>query len=365
MNILFINLEKAWRGGENQIYLLAKGLKQRGFSVSIAYPAKNTTAILRFSEVAEVIPLTSTSSLDFRNLSRLKKYCRTKNIKIIDANSSKAQSLALRIKKSLPNIKLVVHRRVVSPIKTNIFTRKKYLHPYIDSYVAISKSIAKSLLDYGVDIKKVKIITSAIQKPKDLPSKAMAKQAIAELFQVTKEGLWIGSAAALTEEKGLQDLIEFAAQLKKLKITFTCLIAGTGKLQNKLQDKITNLHLENEVKLLGFVEDVTTFLRALDVMVLCSRSEGLGTILLEAIHTDTVILATNVGGIPEIVMDNKTGRLYKPGNIKEGVEKLILLLDDESSRQRLCQNAKNHAEAEFSIESMLQKNYQNYLELLS
>lgn len=365
MNLLFLNLEKAWRGGENQIYLLAKGLKQKGFSVSIAYPKKNKEAIKRFQEVATVLALPSTHVFDVRNILLLKKFCIQKQITIIDANSSKAQTFAILLKKTLPHIKLVVHRRVVSPIKNNIFTRQKYLSDKVDSYVAISQAIGDTLIAYGVDKKKVRVIPSAVIKPKVQVAKVEAKKQLAKTMNVGDSCIFLGVAAALSPEKGLEDLFYFASELKHLKISFRMFIAGEGKERESLEKEIHKLGLESQVYLLGFVQDVDGFLRALDIMILPSRSEGLGTILLQAVYAETAILATQVGGIPEIIIDNKTGRLYKAENTKDGLSKLLLLIESLESRQKLIKNAKVHVQEKFSLEKMVQDNYINYLDLLS
>lgn len=365
MNLLFLNLEKAWRGGENQIYLLAKGLKQKGFSVSIAYPKKNKEAIKRFQEVATVLALPSTHVFDLRNILLLKKFCIQKQITIIDANSSKAQSFALLLKRSLPHLKLVVHRRVVSPIKNNFFTRQKYLSNKIDSYVAISNAIADALIAYGVDKKKVRVVPSAVIKPKVQVAKVEAKKRLANIINVDESCTFLGVAAALSPEKGLEDLLYFASELKQLKISFRMFIAGEGKERENLEKEIQRLGLHNQVHLLGFIEDVDGFLRALDIMILPSRSEGLGTILLQAVYAETAILATQVGGIPEVVIDNKTGRLYKADNAKDGLSKLVLLIESPETCQKLIENAKAHVQEKFSLEKMVQDNYINYLDLLS
>lgn len=364
MHVLFVNLEKAWRGGENQIYILAQGLRQIGYTISIAYPKQNTITVNRFREVAEVIPLPSRSHLDPRSVSALRRYCRLNGVDIIDANSSRSHSLSLAVKRGTPSLRLVVHRRVASTIKNSFFTRSRYFSPCVDSYIAISQFIGNVLLNYGIPREKVLVVPSAVRPRKWTQSKDEAKRMLAERYGIPGDLIWIGSVAALSPEKGLEDIVQIANELRNSKLPFQCVIAGDGKERNALESLTRSLTLNNAVHLLGFVDDPHLLIRALDVLVVSSRREGLGTVLLDAALADTCILATNVGGIPEIVIDGVTGLLYEPGEIKDAAQKLLMALGAPHSRDSLVEKAQRHVLDRFSVENMIQLTHRHYLDLM-
>lgn len=365
MRILYLNLEKSWRGGENQILTLAKGLSGKGWEVSIAYPKQNEVALARFRKEAMVVPLPSRSHLDPRNLLLLRRYCRDNDIRIIDANSSRSHSLALLVRKFLPRTRLVVHRRVASDIGNNFVNRRKYLSPAVDSYIAISKYIAGVLRSFGIPESRITVIPSAVPAPAGLLSRTAARKIFADRHDLPADVLWIGSAAALTREKGLEDLLQLSHRLKHERIPYRCLIAGDGILRPEIEAGLKSLDLQNEVRLLGFIDNVPEFLRALDIVIACSRREGLGTSLLDAAFAEAAILATRVGGIPEIVIDEETGLLYEPGDISRAADKLFALATDAGLRERLGANARSHVEREYRVDRMIDRTADHYTRLLA
>jgi L-malate glycosyltransferase len=164
MRVLHIGNEMSWRGGENQIRLLVEGLRAHGVESTIAFP-KKSRAFEKFKSIAVTVPLASKSAYDPRSVLRLVKYCRENKVDIIDAHSSGGMSLALAVKKRLPHIKLVVHRRVAIPIKNNWFTKRKYLNIHVDRFVCISNAIADVLANYGVPNRKIVTVRSAVDAP--------------------------------------------------------------------------------------------------------------------------------------------------------------------------------------------------------
>ena len=132
-----------------------------------------------------------------------------------------------------------------------------------------------------------------------------------------------------------------------------------------MEDLRAQLNLEYDVTLLGFIEDVPRFLSALDVLTISSRYEGLGTIVLEAIGAGLAVAATAAGGIPEMIIDQKTGLLSPIDQPEKFAGSIMALLDSKDLRAQLSKEALTHVSKHFSIESMINRNIENYKSLIT
>lgn len=132
-------------------------------------------------------------------------------------------------------------------------------------------------------------------------------------------------------------------------------IAGRGDEEPKLRQLAAELGIETRVHLLGLRDDVDRLLAAADLFVQPSRSEGLPLAVLEAMAAGLPVVATQVGGMAEAVVDGETGILVEPARPDELARALRLLLESEALRTRMGRAARARAEAEFSVETMARR----------
>jgi glycosyltransferase involved in cell wall biosynthesis len=373
IKVLFVGSEDQWRGGENQIFHLARGLTPTEFECHVAYP-KTSQALQKFSTVAKVTKLPSRIGWDFRNSNALGEYCIAKKIQILDANSSVALSWCLKAKKKLikngHSISVVAHRRIASVPKNNYFTRRKFLDPNVDRFVAISDAIRGVLLDYGIDGKKVVTIPSALDTKKYLAGDVATKREGTDFH--------IGIAAALTKEKGHLDLLHAIRKLldggvvrgpndesgNHRATAIRLLVAGDGKGKSEIENCIRDLNLQSTVQMLGHVDNTRAFLSGLDLFVLPSHSEGLGTILIEAGLCKLPVVATRVGGIPEIILDGKTGLLCRDWDPQDLAQKLALMILNSRLARAMGLALHEHVMQNYSIERLIESHVKLYRELV-
>lgn len=161
----------------------------------------------------------------------------------------------------------------------------------------------------------------------------------------------IVTSGRLVPWKGMSELIDIVA-----KSSWKLVILGDGPEKENLKGKIKNLKAEEKVQLLGQVshDDAQTWFARAAVFVLNSRYEGLSHTLLEAMAAGAPVLATNVGGNPEVIEDNVDGLLYEVGNTAALERSLSLLLQDASLRERLGSAAQKRAQ-DFSIKKCVEK----------
>jgi glycosyltransferase involved in cell wall biosynthesis len=130
-------------------------------------------------------------------------------------------------------------------------------------------------------------------------------------------------------------------------------IAGEGELRHALERQIRDRHLEKHVILLGFRPDVLSLHKVFDVFVMSSVTEGLGTSLLDAMACGKPVVATEAGGIPEVVEDGLTGLLVPVRDPEAMAAAIIRLLHDAGLRRQMGEAAILSVRERFSVERMV------------
>lgn len=169
----------------------------------------------------------------------------------------------------------------------------------------------------------------------------------------------IGAIANFYGTKGLPYLIKAASLLRQQKQNFFLVIIGDGPERKKLESLITRLKLSDCVFLAGRIPQAAQYLTAFDIFVLPSVKEGFPFVILEAMAAGAPIVATKVGGIPEIIENEKSGLLIKPKNPMALANAIKNFLNNPKQQKSLAENAKQQVE-EFSLSRMIEQTYQLY-----
>ncbi len=360
IRVLHLGTEYTWRGGENQARLLIDGLKNRVEAQFGATPRKSIT----FQEKrwnCELLPLNSGNPYDPFSIFSLVQFIKKNRVNIIDAHTAKAHTLAVNASPFLPNVKIVVHRRVDNIPKNKILTKKKYFHPRVTKFTAISRFIKQVLIDYGIPEEKIAVARSAVSNDayRSL-NRQICQKDWKNKYQIPDQNILIGNASALSPQKGHETLLRAVVELKKVTPHFTVLIAGDGNLKQSLESLSAELGIQEQVKLIGFIKNVPEFLSALDILAVPSNNEGLGTVILDGILAGCAVVGSRVGGIPEVIIHDETGLLQEVGDYKKLAENLAELIRDPGKIVQLQKAALSKVSHEFSLDSMIEDNYQVY-----
>lgn len=362
--VLHIDTEMTWRGGENQLRLLLEGLGPSDVECHVAV-RPGSAAAERLARLAKLVLTPMRGGFDLKAAWTLAQHCKEHEVDLIDAHTSNAHSLALLTRLFYPRVKVVVHRRVDYAPGDSFVNRKKYLTPKVDLFIAISEAIRGVLTDYGVPASRVRVARSAVS---DAPYKNLdrreARAALAAAYGIDPGLPFLGNASALTDQKGHDVLLKALKALKDRGVPFHCFIAGDGALRDPLEKQRIQLGLEHDVTFMGFIQDVARFLAALDVLAMPSNYEGLGTVILDATFAGACVVATKVGGIPEVILPEKTGLLSPVGDAEAFAANLARVCPDAALRQHLNTAAKQHVHREFSVAAMVGGNLDAYREVL-
>jgi glycosyltransferase involved in cell wall biosynthesis len=161
---------------------------------------------------------------------------------------------------------------------------------------------------------------------------------------------------ALSKEKGIIEFLKSCNILKNKNVAIKVLICGNGVLKDQVEQYINKNNLSTLVQLKNFVDpyDVPKVLNKIKLLVIPSHSEGLPNILLEAMACGTPVLATPVGGIPDVIKEGETGFLLKSNNPEHIAERIIELLNKPEILEKVSINAYNYVRENFSFEKTLE-----------
>jgi glycosyltransferase involved in cell wall biosynthesis len=360
MFAVHIDTAETWRGGQNQALLTAVGEAARGHRVTlVAHPEGELRR--RAEKVVETVPVGLHGEVDLRagwQLSRLLKRWQPDVVHAHDPHGVALGALALSIAAPESNPILVASRRVDFHIRGNAFSRWKYRQ--VDCFIAASHAIAAMLAEDGIEQERIATIHEGI----DVERVQQAPVAnVHEEFWLPAGVPVVGNVAALVPHKGQRHLIEAAALVLRHVPEAHFLILGEGDLRPALERQVKELHLEKHVLLPGFRTDVLSLLRAFDVFVLSSVTEGLGTSLLDAMAAARPIVATRAGGISEVVVDGETGLLVPIRDHARLAEALVTVLKDPGLRARFGSAGLRRVRAQFSVDRMVDETLALYARL--
>ena len=331
--VCHINLARGFRGGERQTELLIRALQAQGYRQRLV--ARRGDVLLgRMQDLAdlECIALSPPFSLQ-------PWVCRGADI--LQVHEAKAGHLAC-VAHSCFGLPYVITRRVDKPPRTSFLNQRLYANAA--AVVAVSGMIRDVLFHGGLHRDAV-VIADAHS---DLPVNREAVAAIRERF---KDRFLIGHAGALVDRhKGQGTLIQ-AMRLLAGELPVQLLLMGSGPDEASLRAAASGL--EN-VSFEGFADNLGDYMAALDLFAYPSNFEGLGSALLDAMQAGLPIIASDVGGIPEIVEAEKNGLLVPPGDAEALANAIRRLYQDAELRNRLASSARDFVQA-YSPAAMAQR----------
>lgn len=201
-------------------------------------------------------------------------------------------------------------------------------------------------------LKKFKTIYSGIDIEK-FKEDAPGAKSLREKYQIPAKSFVIGAVARLDEVKGNDYLIKAFAKVLKKHSDICLLLAGDGDQRSVLENFTRELGIEKKVFFIGFSNDVNAVYSLIDIFVLASLNEGMGRVILEAMAFSKPIIATRVGGIPELIEDQTNGLLVPCKNSEYLAEAIMILLADPKLRTQLGIQAKKKVNEKFSLGKMI------------
>lgn len=219
---------------------------------------------------------------------------------------------------------------------------------WLDAVVCVSEAMAARVRRRGVPASKIVVIRNALDTtPFDDPFPG-ARRNVELLFQQPPRFL-VGAVGRLSPEKGFDVLIDAAKTVVQHHDDVGFVLFGDGPLRRKLEAKVKANGLEGRFVLAGFRGDLEKYLPGLDLAVSSSHTEGLPVAVLEAQAAGVAVVATAVGGTPEVVQTFQTGFLVPPGDAAAIASRILMLRADDETRSRVARQARQRVRDEFSF----------------
>jgi len=333
-------------GTERQMIELLRRLDRRRWLVHLACFEKTGAWFERAAEAAAsvaVFPVTTFRNIHIAgHLVRFSRWCRERDVAVVHTTEMPSNIFGLP-GAALARVPVRIgSRREVNASRTRVdLATQRAAYVFAHAVVANSRAAADRLLAERVPSRRVTVIPNGLDL--DLFKEHLARPALRKVVMV----------ANLRAEKGHDVLIDAAADVLRRFPDARFEIVGTGPELERLVARSRARNVAQAFEFLGHREDVTARLMAADIFALPSRSEAFPNSVLEAMAAGLPIVASGVGGIPELVDSGRTGLLVRPGDPKELADRLCDLMADPARARRLGEAARSEASSRYSFDRMV------------
>ena len=370
INVLHIIFGGDVGGGARYLLHLTEGFDNNKYKLSFIFPRRTNFVRELEKRNFTTLVVNMESKFNIRTIFQIKNYIRTNQIQIVHTHGARASfygRIAAKLAKA-PIIITTVHASLygypVNRLKKIIYIYlDKLTTRFCDKIICVSNALADDLMrKTKINANKLTVIHNGIDFNKFNQIKDSSY--LFKEFNITDENKTIGIIGRIAYEKGhayfLKAIVEVIKVFPKLK----CLIVGEGPLKREVEELSKELGILQNCIFTGVRYDIPEILSILNVLVLSSLAEGLPTVILEAMAARCPVVATRVGGIPELIKDNKTGLLVEPKDFLALAEAIINLLQDNKKAKEMAYTSRHVAEDNFTVEQMIKRTEGVYEEFI-
>lgn len=363
MQIAHVISDTAIGGAGRYLLALLPGAVQHGWDLTVYAPEGDLAAAVRATGLARVIVLPEGERSFSLSLWRWLQ----RNLQPADVVHTHA-SLAARLVAKQRGYPVVLTRHTIGPDLPpgGLKLLKRSLYRFIaatfsDATIAVSEACCERLLLEGVPAAQVRPIYHGIDPQPYLTAQAASWR---QQLGLAADIPVIITVARLASVKGLQYAVAAAGALKQQQVPFTWLLVGQGPELANLQAQAQSLGLGDSVRWLGFQHDIPGLLAAADVFVLPSLQEALGLVILEAMAAGLPVIASRVGGIPELIRSGQHGLLVPATASTELAAAIAELLADKEQAARFGAAGRQRVLTQFTAENMWRQTDTVYREVI-
>jgi glycosyltransferase involved in cell wall biosynthesis len=355
MKTLHLDTRPDWRGGQNQILLLMRGLRARGHGAELV--ALEGSPLARRA-ASENFPVYSIPGLfaRARATQRLKKLL-ADGFDVVHAHDPHALTAAW-LAGTHRRTTLIVARRVIYELHALGLSRYRAAHRIL----AVSRFVAESVTASGIPSAQVEVVYDGVE----LPAAASPEQRLRARARwgVRGDEILLGCVGYLVPGKGQEHLLGAMAAVRARFPNCRLLLAGDGPCRPQLERTAGDLGLSSCVVFAGFVEDPGEVYRGLDCFIFPAVDEALGTSLLAAMAHSLPAIAVASGGVPEVIEDGVNGLLIPNPEAGAIARCLLGLLGERVLAARLGAAARETIAARFTADRMVEQTLRNYEQCL-
>ena len=356
MRIAHLDTGREWRGGQAQVLFLMRGLRDAGDENLLLAP---DGPLLDHARTAgfTTVRWRPRGEWDLGAALEARAALRRAGVEVAHCHSAHAHAVGVPAARWAGVPAVVVSRRVDFAVAKNPLSTLKYRMP-VDRYLCISRGVLEVMRQGGIPDDRLALVPSGIVFPAPPPGPDLR-----DLIGAPRAAPVVGTVAALAPHKDHADLLRAAARVVAERPDVHFAWVGEGECRGALERQRAELGLERHVHLLGFRTDAHALLRQFTLFALSSYLEGLCTSLLDAQALGVPIVATAVGGVPDVVEDGVTGRLVPGRDPERMAQALLEAFADPDLRGGWAARARESVER-FRIERTVELTRAQYLEAL-
>ncbi|MGE5469019.1 MAG: glycosyltransferase family 4 protein [Ignavibacteria bacterium] len=359
LTVLHSESSLGWGGQENRILNEMLGLRALGHRALVVCQPGARLAQRAREAGFEAFEVRMRNALDLPAVLRLRRLMRAQGVQVVNTHSGRDTQLAGMAARSLGSKRprVVRTRHLALPI-----TSRFGYAVLPDQVVTVSAFVRELLIGAGVPGERITSVPTGIDLGRwnaDPAGGTLRRE-----LGLPDDAPLIGTVAILRRKKGHAELLEALPAVFDRFPQAHAVFAGDGPQKENLERLIAEKGLGDQVHLLGLRRDVANVLQSLDVFVLPTHQEALGTAFVEAGVMGLPSVASRVDGVPEVIVDGENGLLVPVCDSSAIAAALIRLLDDPALRRRLGENARKRASERFSREAMVEGMVAVYRRLL-
>lgn len=367
--ILYVITLSDWGGAQKYVFELACAAQASGHPVQVVVGGKEE---LYERLIAANIPVVSFESMqrgiglvsEFKSLFGLMRVIRDFRPDVVHSNSSKAgllggiAALLLSVRKSIFTCHGWAFNETSSVAKKSAYWLFHYFTVLVNkTTICVSEAIRRDTKHMSGIQSRLVVIHLGVEET-NLVARDAARKKLGP--EISDDSLWVGTVGRLDPVKQHDVLIQAFATIHSAFPTVRLLIVGEGAERARLEELVKTHNLQNTVHLSGHIADAQRYMHAFDIFAFPSLSESFGFAAIEAGLAHLPVVASNVGGIPEIITDMQTGLLVPSGNSDAIVTALSKLLNDAGLRAQLGNALHQKVLRDFTEAQMVEKTFALY-----
>ncbi len=358
LNILQIIFSIEKGGAETYLYNVIDNLKEDvNFFVICNHKGSNHPKIEEKCKNVEIIKMKNV--FDIKAAKKIAAYCKTNDIDIIQTHFLRENYIGILSKIFNPKVKVIWTAHLMAENKGIIRFFNKIFSKFVDKIVCVSEAVEDSLIKEGISSNKTKVIYNGVDTNYFVPMEGTLR----EQLSINSDTLVLTTVSRFNKAKGHDFLIEGLKELERHISDFKVLLAGVGEEQDFIEQKVKKYGLEEQIIFLGYREDIPQILSAADIYVSPSESEAISFSIIEALSCCRPVVATEVGGVPEIFEKGNCGKLIPFGDTKKFAKAIIDLYNNKQEYELVKSNSRNLVKDNFSQNKMLDETYKLYSSL--
>lgn len=362
MKVLHAVIDGEIAGGQTVCLQIIEAFLRDGHQAVVISPSEGPfTELLRKKEIPVfLIPVQNTYS--FQRAFQLARLIKREKVDLIHSHGTVPLNIISRLAAKLSGVPCISHIHAENVFNANPLVRQCQI--FLDNWttqfcyklIAVSNATKQSLVKQGIHPDRIEVIVNSID-----PNRIRCSQSREEIFRtfrIDSKKRLIGVIGRLSPTKGLEDFLKAMREITQQVPDVVGIIVGEdleqkGKYQRELQELSRSLNLNGAVMFTGFQQDPFSFLNAMEFFVFPSLREGMPLAILEAMCLKKAVVATHVGGIPEVVQKGETGVLIPPADSGALAQAVLKLLDDPERTKEMGEAGYKRVKEYFSESRMI------------